>query len=125
MRKGCFIKSVIIGTIFIAAAAYIIQNNLEDWLLIPGKEIVLNEIVKNWDTDLKYVYESSQKDSLKNLLLYYVDNIKSLSEVVHLDEEKFVNEFEKVIKDSLITDDEISKLSLLVKEELNEKSKSN
>jgi hypothetical protein len=116
---------VIIGTVLIAAAIYLIENKFDEWFLKPGKELLLTEIVKNWDNDLKYIYESEQKDSLKNLLTYYVDNIKSLDELTALDENSFVNEFDSIIEDSLISKEEISKLTRLVKKEINEKSKSN
>ncbi|MCW8809865.1 MAG: hypothetical protein OQJ93_01395 [Ignavibacteriaceae bacterium] len=125
MKKGCFLNAVIIGTILIAAAVYIIENKFDEWFLKPGKELVLNEIINNWDNEFKYIQASSQKDSLKNLLVYYVDNIKSLDEVVHTNEKSFANEFESVIEDSLITKNEISKLTTLVKKELNEESKGN
>ena len=123
MKKGCFLNIVIIGTIIIAAAVYIIENKFDEWFLKPGKKIVLKEIVNNWDDESKYIHASPQKDSLKNLLVYYVDNIKSLDEVVYADEKSFVNEFESVIKDSVITQNEISKLTKLVKKEVNEESK--
>jgi hypothetical protein len=125
MKKSCFLNAVIIGTVLIAVTVYIIQNKFDEWFLKPGKEFVLNEIIRNWDNDLKYVSASSQKDSLKNLMVYYVDNIKSLDDFVHTDDKSFVNEFNSVIKDSIISKDEISKLTLLVKKELNEESKSN
>ena len=125
MKKGCFLQAVIIGTILIAAAAYIIENKFDEWFLKPGKELLLSEIVKNWDNDLKYIYESEQKDSLKNLLTYYVDNIKSLDELTALDEKSFINAFDSVIEDSIISNEEISKLTSLVEKEINEKSKSN
>jgi hypothetical protein len=125
MKKGCFLNAVIIGTILIAAAVYIVENKFDEWFLKPGKELVLNEIINNWDNEFKYIHASTQKDSLKNLLVYYVDNIKSLDEVVHTNEKSFVKEFESVIEDSLITKDEISKLTTLVKKELNEESKRN
>lgn len=125
MKKGCFLQAVIIGTVLIAAAVYIVENKLDEWFLEPGKELLLTEIVKNWDNDLKYIYESEQKDSLKNLLTYYIDNIKSLDELTTMDEKSFVNEFDLVIEDSLISREEISKLTLLIQKEINEKSKSN
>lgn len=125
MKKGCFLNAVIIGTILIAAAVYIVENKFDEWFLKPGKELVLNEIINNWDNEFKYIYASPQKDSLKILLVYYVDNIKSLDEVVLTNEKSFANEFESVIEDSLITKNEISKLTTLVKKELNEESKGN
>ena len=125
MKKGCFLQTVIIGTVLIASAVYIIENKFDEWFLKPGKELLLNEIVKNWDNDLKYIYESEQKDSLKKLLTYYVDNIKSIDELTTLDEKSFINAFDSVIEDSIISTEEISKLTSLVEKEINEKSKSN
>ena len=125
MKKGCFLQTVIIGTVLIASAVYIIENKFDEWFLKPGKELLLNEIVKNWDNDLKYIYESEQKDSLKKLLTYYVDNIKSIDELTTIDEKSFINAFDSVIEDSIISTEEISKLTSLVKKEINEKSKSN
>jgi len=125
IRKGCFIQSVIVLTILVAVIVYLIQNNLDDWIIGPGKKIVLNEIAKNWDTETAYIKESAEKDSLKSLLNYYLNNIKTAEEVVNLDKDKFFIEFNDAINDSLISDKEISQLTLLLKEEENEKSKSN
>ena len=124
MKKGCFIQAVVIVTILVAAAVYIIQYKLDDWFIKPTKKFLVSEVVKNWDNEVKHINESVQKDSLKKLMIYYMENIKSIEEVVNLDEEKFSKEFKLVIEDSLITDEEISKLTLLLKKEKNEKSKS-
>ena len=124
MKKGCFIQAVVIVTILVAAAVYIIQYKLDDWFIKPTKKFLVSEVVKNWDNEVKHINESVQKDSLKTLMIYYMENIKSSEEVVNLDEEKFSKEFNLVIEDSLITDEEISKLTLLLKKEKNEKSKS-
>jgi hypothetical protein len=124
MKKGCFIQAVVIVTILVAAAIYIIQYKLDDWFIKPTKKFLVSEIIKNWDNEIKYIDESAQKDSLKSLLIYYIENIKSMEDIVNLDEEKFSKEFKLVIEDSLITDEEISKLTLLLKREQNEKSKS-
>jgi hypothetical protein len=124
MKKGCFIQAVVIVTILVAAAVYIIQYKLDDWFIKPTKKFLVSEVVKNWDNEVKHINESVQKDSLKTLMIYYLENIKSMEEVVNLDEEKFSNEFKLVIEDSIITDEEISKLTLLLKKGKNEKSKS-
>lgn len=124
MKKSCFIQSVVVLTILVAAAIYIIQYKLDDWFIKPTKNILLSEAVKDWDKEVKHIHESAQKDSLKALLIYYIDNIKSMEDVVNLEEENFLKEFNRVIEDSLITIKEISKLTLLLKKEQNEKSKS-
>ena len=124
MKKSCFIQAVVVLTILVAAAIYIIQYKLDDWFIKPTKNILLSEAVKDWDKEVKHIHESAQKDSLKALLIYYIENIKSMEDVVNLEEENFLKEFNLVIEDSLITSKEISKLTLLLKKEQNEKSKS-
>jgi hypothetical protein len=125
MKKGCFIQAVVIVTVLVAAAIYIIQYKLDDWFIKPTKKFLVSEEIKNWDNEVKHINESVQKDSLRSLMIYYIENVKSMEEVVNLDEEKFLKEFNLAIDDSLITDEEISKLTLLLKKEQNEKSKSN
>ncbi len=125
MKKGCFIQSVIIVTIIIAVVVYIIKYKLEDWIFKPGKEIILSELADNWDDDTAFIKESVEKDSLKSLMKYYFENIKTIEEVVNLDQDNFLKEFKDLIDDSLITEKEISNLTLLLKKEQYEKSKSN
>jgi len=125
LKKSCFIQVVVIVTILVAAAIYIIQYKLDDWFINPAKKILVSEVDKNWDNEVKHIEESVQKDSLRSLMLYYIKNVKSMEEVVNLDEENFIKEFGVVIEDSIITDEEISQLTLLLKREEYEKSESN
>jgi hypothetical protein len=125
VKKSCFIQAVVIITILVAAAIYIIQYKLDDWFIKPTKKILITEAGKNWESETSHINDSVQKDSLRSLLIYYFENIKSMKDVVNLDQEKIFEEFELVIEDSLITDEEISKLTLLMQKEQNEKSKSN
>jgi len=125
MKKSCFIQAVVVVTIFVAVAVYIIQYKLEDWFIKPTKDFLTSEVIKNWDDEAKHIDDSVRKDSLKALIIYYIDNIKSMKEVVNLDEEKFLTEIKIVIQDSVITEEDISKLTLLLKKEQNEKYKSN
>jgi len=125
MKKSCFIQAVVVVTIFVAVAVYIIQYKLDDWFIKPTKDFLTSEVIKNWDDEAKLINDSVHKDSLKALIIYYIDNIKSMKEVVNLDEEKFLTEIKIVIQDSVITDEDISKLTMLLKKGQNEKSKSN
>jgi len=125
MKKSCFIQSIVIITIFVAAAIYIIQYKLDDWLVKPGKKIILSEVSKNWEKETAYIKESLEKDSLKFLMQYYLENIKTMEDVVNLEQDIFLIEFNIAIEDSLITANEISNLTLLMKKEQYEKSKSN
>ena len=125
MKKGCFIQSVVIVTILIAVVVYIIKYKLDDWLVKPGKELILSEVSKNWEKEAEYIKDSVEKDSLKLLMQYYLENIKTMEDVVNLDQDIFLSEFKITIEDSLITANEISNLTLLLKKEQYEKSKSN
>ncbi len=125
MKKGCFIQAVLIITILVAAAIYIIQYKLDDWFIKPTKDMLVNEVVENWDEEVKHINDSVHKDSLKALMILYMENVKSMEEIVNLEEEKFLKEIKVVINDSIITEEDISKLTLLLKKEQNEKSKIN
>ena len=125
MKKGCFIQSVVIITILVAAAVYIIQYKLDDWVVGPGKKIIISELERNWDSEAGFIKESIEKDSSKTLMNYYLQNIKTMEDVVNLDENNFLSEFKLAIEDSLVTEKELSKLTMLLKKEENEKSKSN
>ena len=65
MKKSCFIQSIVIITIFVAAAIYIIQYKLDDWLVKPGKKLILSQVSKNWEKETAYIKESLENDSLK------------------------------------------------------------
>ena len=117
MKKGCFIQAVAIITILVAAAIYIIQYKFDDWFIKPTKDFLVNGVVENWDEEVKHINDSVHKDSLKALMIFYMENIKSMEEIVNLEEEKFLKEFKVVVNDSIITEEDISKLTLLLKKE--------
>lgn len=125
MKKSCFLQIVVIGTIIIAAVIYIVETKFDEWFLEPGKKLVMNEIVKNWDVDMAYIRDTQEKDSLKSLLIFYVDNFQSLGDVAQIEDSGIMNEYDRIIEDSIITDREIAKITSLINKELNEKSKSN
>ena len=125
MKKGCFIQSVIIATILVGAAVYIIKYKLNDWIVKPGKKLIISEVEKNWESETAFIKKSVEKDSLKSLMNYYLHNIKTMEDVVNLDEDIFHIEFESIIKDSLVTQNELSKLTQILKKEENENSESN
>ena len=122
MKKGCFIKSVIAITILIGVVVYIVQNKLEEWFTEPIKKNLVTQLVENWDTKAKFIRDSIQKDSLAVLVSSYFSNVETMEDIVNWDEEIFLVGLQDAIDDSLITDDEISKLTLLLKKEKNEKS---
>ena len=115
MRKSCFLKSVVILTILIGGLVYIIQYKIGDWFVKPGKEFIVNEAIKNLDDELIYIPDSANKDSLKSLAEYFFKNVKSFKEIVNLEKEIFMEEFKRTIADSIITDNEISNLTSILK----------
>ena len=118
MKKGCFLKFIIIFTIVLAAGLYLIQNKFEEFFVQPGKELILSVIEKEWDGDFMYVKESVKKDSLKTLLSYYVSGVKSTEQLADYNIEKIIDFLESTFKDSMITDEELSHISNLIKEAL-------
>lgn len=122
MKKGCFIKSVVIVTIFVGVIAYLIQNNFNSWFLEPGKKMLVQQIAENWTTEATFIKDSEQKDSVGILLQFYFKNIKTMEEVVNLENDLFLSELEDVIEDSIVTDNEVTKLTQILKKEENEKS---
>ena len=124
MKKGCFIKLVIMVTIIVAVSVYIIQYKIEDWMH-PGKKLILTTLLENWETEAAYIKNSAEKDSLKSLIKYYQDYINSGKEVVNLDADVLLNRFEEIIEDSIVTENELSQLTKELNKEQNEKSESN
>jgi predicted nucleic-acid-binding protein len=122
MKKGCFIKSVIAITIFVGVVVYIVQYKLEEWLTEPAKYLQITQLAENWDTKTNFIRDSIQKDSLGVLLSSYFSSVESMEDVVNWEEDLFLIGLQDAIDDSLITTDELSKLTLLLKKEKNEKS---
>ncbi|MEE9448469.1 MAG: hypothetical protein V3V72_00335 [Ignavibacteriaceae bacterium] len=125
MKKGCFIKLVFIITILVAVVLYIIQTKFDDFFLNPGKKLITELIQDNWETELGYITGTEEKDSLKSLLHFYVDGIKTVSEISEDKYEELLELLEITFKDSLITKKELSELTTIVKSLRNETSKNN
>jgi hypothetical protein len=125
MKKGCFIKLIVVLTILTAAVLYFVQNYFDRLILLPGKKILKSTLIENWDTNLKHVYDTPEKDSLKvlvNNFLMQIDLTDSLDETMI---ENFAVEFSRAIKDSLITNKEYNKLKNIITVEEDERSKKN
>ena len=118
MKKGCFLKFIIIFTIVLAAGLYLIQNKFEELFFQPGKELILSVIENEWDVAFMYLKESVKKDSLKTLLSYYVSGVKSTEQLADYNIEKITDFLESTFKDSFITDEELSHISNLIEEAL-------
>jgi hypothetical protein len=119
LKKGCFLKFIIIFTIVIAAVLYLVQNKFDDLFLNKGKEFVLSVIEDSWDTDLGYITDSPEKDSLKNLLQYYISGVESAKDLTDERTKDVINYLEQTFKDSLIDNDELSHINKLIEYALN------
>ncbi|MCH7965434.1 MAG: hypothetical protein IH852_16005 [Bacteroidetes bacterium] len=115
MKKGCFLKFIIIFTIVLAVILYLVQNKFDELFLEPGKEIILTAIEDSWNTELEYVKDSIEKDSLKSLLRFYVSGIQSSDYLPDKRTETVINYLEQTFQDSLIDIEELSHINKLIK----------
>ena len=125
MKKGCFIKLVFIVTILVAAVLYIIQNKFEDIFLNPGKKIITSLIEDNWETELGYITDNVEKDSLKILLSFYIEGMETIKEISEDKHEKLFELLQITFTDSLVTEEELLELTKIVKSLRNETTKNN
>ncbi len=125
MKKGCFIKLIIVLTILTAATLYFIQNHFDRLILLPGKKFLKNTLIENWETNLKNVYDTPEKDSLKLLVTDFFEQINFIDSLDDKMIEQFAVEFSRAISDSLITNDEYNKLKKIITVKEDERSKKN
>ena len=115
MKKGCFLKFIIIFTIVLAVILYLVQNKFDELFLEPGKEIILTAIEDSWNTELEYIKDSIEKDSLKYWLRFYVSVIQSSDYLPDKRTETVINYLEQTFQDSLIDTEELSHINKLIK----------
>ncbi|RKY93851.1 MAG: hypothetical protein DRQ01_03765 [Ignavibacteriae bacterium] len=125
MKKGCFLKLVFIITILVASVLYIIENKFDDIFLKPGKKLLTELIEDNWETELGYITGTAEKDSLKSLLHFYVEGIKTVNEISEDKHEELFELLEITFLDSLITKEELLEITKFVKSLRNETTKKN
>ena len=115
MKKGCVLKFIFIFTILVAAIIYLVQNKFDELFLEKGKEFVISAIEENWNTELGYVTDSPEKDSVKNLLHLYFSGIESAEYLTDERTEAVIEYLEETFKDSLIDIEELSRINKLIK----------
>jgi len=116
MKKGCFIKLIIVLTIVVAAVLYIIQNHFDEWIGTPVKEFFSEYFVENIDDELNFIEASPQKDSLRVLLKdYLVNKFDATQEISNKDIEWLVDSVKVIVKDSIITEEDLTKIKNLIK----------
>ncbi len=110
MKPGCFIKSIIILTILVAAVLYIIQYKSELFLK-PGKKIIVNAFLDDWENNFNYVKNTPEKTELKNTLKSFIDSL-SIKEIPDDSEIKRITGMVKsAAADSIISRSELIEIS--------------
>jgi len=127
MKKNCFIYVVFSGTILIASAIYLIENNFSELFLSEGKNFIITELETDWDEELAYVTNSVQKDSLKTLVKEFIFQYKQFGDITETSQAKdiFTKSIISSFEDSIITSQEIADITELLLKVKNEKHKSN
>jgi hypothetical protein len=126
MKKGCFIKAIIILTIIVASITYILQNKFNDFIFKPGKKIILPLFVNEFKSKLNSVKESPQKDSLYVLIKNYIEDAKNIHDLSDENLKPLVVRFGNIIADSVVTTSELNSIrDYLNSKKRNEGSKKN
>jgi len=123
MKKGCFLKTVIIMTIIIASVLYIFQNKFDEIFIGSGKKFILSVFEDKWAKELNYVQDNPEKDSLKLLIKFYIADTKSAEEISNEETDFFFQILKNSFKDSLIDKTELSEITNLIKRLNHERSK--
>jgi hypothetical protein len=110
MKKGCFVKIIVLLTILTAVVLYLINNKFDNLVFNPGKKILINQI----NRDLEFVKDSPQKDSLKLLINNYIMEIKNINSVSGKQINLFADSLKVALKDSIIDEREYKKLSVML-----------
>jgi len=116
LKPGCFVKSLIFGTIVLGAIIYIISTKGEEWIITPVKEKLIASAFEALPGELGKIKDSNEKrfivqklDSLINLV-----KMDSISATISFNKlEKFMDELSKFSTDSILTKSEVEKLKKL------------
>ncbi len=111
MKKGCFIKSIIILTILVAAIAYIVRHRFNELILLPGRYFISKGLNENMD----YIKPSPEKDSLKILIRDYVTGLKHINKTSSKSIEAFADSLRFIVRDSVINKDELNQIKEIIK----------
>jgi hypothetical protein len=118
LKKGCFLKFIIIFTITLAVTVYLVQNKFEEIFLNPGKELLINALEQGWEDNIDKLKESSAKDSLKTLLENYITKMKSTEDLSSDQTKEIIKSLEKTFKDNNVDPEELNRVRELIEAEL-------
>ena len=114
MKKGCFLKFIVIFTIFVAVILYIVQNKFDEFFIKPGKKILLSVLNDKWEEELSYVQENKEKDALKKLINDYLMQIKTRDDLSDDKTAALIEQLGITVKDSLVDVTELKKMQEII-----------
>ena len=118
MKKGCFLKFIIIFTIFIAVILYIVQNKFGEFFVKPGKQVLLSLLNDKWDEELSYVQDNKEKDALKKLINDYLMQIKTRDDLSDDKTAALIEQLGITVKDSVVDIIELKKMQEIINDTL-------
>ncbi len=110
MKPGCFLKSIIIITIIVAAIAYIVQYK-SGLFFDRGKKIFTETFLNDWDGSLDHVKDSQAKSDLKDSLKLYLDSIHIQNIPAKEEIGRIMKMVQEAVADSIISDSELKVIS--------------
>ncbi len=118
MKKGCFVKLIVILTIVTATVLYIVQNKFNDFIYKPGMRIFKSNVINQINNRIGYVKASPEKDSLESMVKGYFDNIDNIKNLKRDSISPFIRLIVDSCKDSVITENELKSISQFLKVKL-------
>lgn len=116
MKPGCFLKSLIIGTILLGAIIYIISTKGQEWIINPVKETLVANAFESLPDEFRKIKDSKEKlvivqklDSLINLVKS--DSVSATISFTRL--EKFLEQLATYSQDSVLSRSEMEFLKKL------------
>ena len=91
------------------------QNKFNEYLLGPSKKIIVPLFIENLSKNIKFVKESSQKDSLLTLVKNYANDVKDLEELSDDSIKDFIQKIQSISVDSVITNEELDNIKKFIK----------
>jgi hypothetical protein len=116
MKKGCFLKIIIILTILVAAILYVVGNKFDDLILKPGVKVIKSVVNNNLDKELIGVKNTPEKDSLRIIINDFLDNgVQNIHKASDKMVEEIVDSIKYAVTDSVINESELSNIKKMLK----------
>ena len=126
MKKGCFIKGIIILTILVASITYIVQNKFNDFIFKPSRKLIAPLFVNDFNERLQIIKAGPKRDSLKSLVTRYIEDANNIKELSSDSLKSLFGFINYVIADSVITQRELENVKQFISQRRqNERSEKN